>query len=315
MVAVNPPGHFLWEAEVIDAQIEDYAELCAQDAECGTRTDDLAASMRRVSGKMPDRWLFIPIDEGSVKLFTFIMFYESIQPPDAPLPLSGPAAVDMWLAADKGDTSGMALLSMSRNMVLPNLFVFGEFLSMGGSVDDFYDPAREYRTELDPQDSILGSPSSLFAWSMLPQWPSNFIPERYLQVQPTDVETLLISGSIDFSTPPQFATEELLPYLDNGEQVILEDFGHTATFWNSQSKARVHMLDTFFSVGEVDASHYTYQPMDFDVGLGLPELAKILLGIVLAVSVLLAVLVWSIVRRIQRRRTNKLAGPVMRPEE
>ena len=91
MVAVNPPGHFLWEAEVIDEQIEDYAQLCAQDAECGARTDDLAAAMRRVSERMPDRWLFIPIDEGSVKLFTFIMFYESIQPPGAPLPLSGPA--------------------------------------------------------------------------------------------------------------------------------------------------------------------------------------------------------------------------------
>jgi pimeloyl-ACP methyl ester carboxylesterase len=303
MAAVNPPGHFLWEADNIDAQIEDYSQLCARDTECSARTDDLVASMRHVTDNMPDHWLFIPIDKGSVKVLTFIMLMESIRPPGMPVPLFGPAAIDMWLAAEKGDASGMALASMSRNMFLPNIFVFGEFLSMGGSVNDFYDPARDYRTELNPPDSILGSPFSLFLWGMAHGWPINLIPEEYLQVQPTDVETLLVSGSIDFSTPPQFATEELLPHLGNGKQVILKDFGHTETFWNSQTDARAHMLKTFFSTGEVDASLYTYQPVNFDVGLGWPGLAKLLLGTVLAVIVLLVALVWFVVRRIRRRRT------------
>jgi hypothetical protein len=40
-----------------------------------------------------------------------------------PVPLSGPAAIDMWLAAEEGDASGMALLSMSRNLFLPDMFV------------------------------------------------------------------------------------------------------------------------------------------------------------------------------------------------
>jgi len=308
MIAVNPPGRFVWDAEVIDAQIEDYARLCAQDAECSARTDDLAESMRHVSDNMPDRWLFIPIDEGGVKLITFVMLMESIQPPGMPVPLFGPAAVDMWLAAEEGDASGLALASMSRNMFLPNLWVLGEFLSLGGSVDDYYDPARDYRTELDPPDSILGSPLSLFLWSMGPEWPTNFIPEEYLQVQPTDIETLLISGSIDFSTPPQFATEELLPHLGNGEQVILEDFGHTATFWNSQPEARVHMLNTFFDSGEVDASLYTYQPLDFDVGLGWPGLAKILVAVVVLVPILLLVLVWLIIRGVKRRKASQVSS-------
>jgi pimeloyl-ACP methyl ester carboxylesterase len=303
MLAVNPPGHFLWEAENIDAQIEDYAELCARDAECSARTVDLAASMRHVSDNMPDRWLFIPIDGGGVKALTFVMFMESIQPPGAPVPLSGPAAIDMWLAAEHGDASGMALVSLTRNMFLPNLFIFGEFLSKGGSVADFVNPARDYRTELDPPDSILGSPWSLFAWGMAHGWPNHLIPEKYFQVQPTDVETLLISGSIDFATPPQFATEELLPHLGNGEQVILKDLGHTETFWSSQPEARTHMLSTFFNTGEVDASLYTYQPVNFDAGLGWPGLAKALLGIVLAVIALLVALVWFVVRRVRRRRT------------
>ncbi|NIO72069.1 MAG: alpha/beta fold hydrolase [Anaerolineae bacterium] len=308
IVAVNPPGHFLWEPEDIDAQIEDYAELCARDTECRARTDDLAASMRHVSENMPDRWLFIPIDKGGVKALTFVMFMESIQPPGAPVPLSAPAAIDMWLAAEKGDASGMALLSIGRDLFLPNLWVFGDFLSKGGSVDDYYDPARDYRTELNPPDSILGSPWSLFIWGMLHGWPNTLIPEEYLQVQPTDVETLLISGSIDFSTPPQFATEELLPHLSNGEQVILKDFGHTETFWNSQPEARAHMLNTFFSTGEVDASLYTYQPVNFHAGLGWPGLAKILVAVVVLVPILLLVLVWLIIRGVKRRKASQVSS-------
>jgi pimeloyl-ACP methyl ester carboxylesterase len=285
MLAVNPPGHFLWEAEDIDSQIEHYGRLCAQDTECSARTDDLAASMRHVSENMPERWLFIPIDKGSVKLITFVMFMESVQLPG--IPISGPAAVDMWLAAAEGDPSGLALATMSRNLFLPNLWTWGEGLSLVASVDDFYDPTRDFLTELDRSDTILGSPFSLFHWSLLSKWPNNFIPAEYLQVQPTDVATLLISGSIDFSTAPQFSTNELLPRLSNGHQVILEDMGHTESFWNSQPQARAHLLNKFFDTGEVDDSQYTYQPLDFNVKLGWPVLAKRLLGIVVAGVILL----------------------------
>jgi pimeloyl-ACP methyl ester carboxylesterase len=307
MLAVNPPGHFVWDAKVIDEQIADYARLCAQDPECSARTDDLAASMRRLAEDMPDRWLFIPIDEDAIKLLTHVMLYESIQPPGMPVPLSGPAAVDMWLAAEAGDASGMALASLSRNMFLPTLWTWGEGLSLAASVDDYHDPARDYRSEFEAPDTILGSPVSLMLWSMGPEWPTHPIPQEYLQVQPSDVETLLIGGSIDFSTPPQFATEELLPYLSNGEQVILRDLGHTDSFWSSQPEARVHMLRTFFDTGQVDASLYTYQPLDFDVGLGWPALAKLLVAVMVLVPIVLLVLVWWIIRWAKRRRASQVS--------
>ena len=307
MLAVNPPGHFVWDAEVIDEQIEDYARLCAQDPECSARTDDLTVSMRRLSQNMPDRWLLFPIDEGVIKAITHVMFYESIQRPGMPVPLSGPAAVGMWLAAAGGDASGMALVSMSRNMFLPTLWTRGEALSLAASVNDYYDPAGDYRSEFEASDTILGSPVSLMLWSMGLEWPAYFIPQECLQVQPTDVETLLIGGSIDFSVPPQFATEELLPYLSHGEQVILKDFGHTASFWNSQPEAQAHMLNTFFDAGQVDASLYTYQPLDFDVGLGWPALAKLLVAVVVLVPILLLVSVWLIIRWVKWRRASRVS--------
>jgi hypothetical protein len=124
-------------------------------------------------------------------------------------------------------------------------------------------------------------------------------------LQPTEVETLLESGSLDFSTPPQGA-EELLPYLANGKRVLLEEFGHGNTFWNSQSKARLHLLTTFFDTGEVDDSLYTYQPLDFDVGSGWPGLAKNVLAIFIVVLIVLLAVVgftlWFIMRRVRHRK-------------
>jgi pimeloyl-ACP methyl ester carboxylesterase len=211
----------------------------------------------------------------------------------------------MWLAAEAGDASGMALASMSRNLFLPTLWTWGEGLSLASSVDDYNDPARDYRSEFEAPNTILGTPFSLILWSMGLEWPTHLIPEEYLQVQPTDVETLLISGSIDLSTPPRFATEELLPYLSNGEQVILKDFGHTSTFWNSQPEARARLLNTFFDTGQVDASLYTYQPLDLDARLGWPALAKLLVAVVVLVPVLLLVLVWLCIRWVRLRRPSR----------
>jgi hypothetical protein len=116
------------------------------------------------------------------------------------------------------------------------------------------------------------------------------------------VETLLVSGNIDATTPAQWATEELLPSLKNGQQVILSEFGHTDDVWGLQPEATVHLLTTFYDTGEVDESLFTYQPMDFDVGLGFPAMAKIVLAVVVLIIGGLVVLAWFIVRRVRRRK-------------
>ena len=304
ILAVKTPGHFVWDAEVIDVQIGDYSDLCARDAHCRDRTNNLVETMRHLSQEMPNRWLLAPIDSDTVKLFTFIMFQESIRPPGDPIGVYGPAAVDMWLAAAEGDASGMALASLARNIFLPNFFTWGHLLAMGGSSGEYSDPARDFQAEFDSPDSILGSPMSLLAWSMGKGWPANLIPEEYLQLRPTDVETLLQSGSVDFSTPP-LGADELMPYLGNGHRVLLEEFGHGNTFWNSQTEARTRLLTAFYDSGTVDDSLYNYQSLVFDVGGGWPGLAKTLMGIALLVIVFLITLVLFIVWLVRRRRIRQ----------
>ena len=84
------------------------------------------------------------------------------------------------------------------------------------------------------------------------------MPDEFREVQPTEVETLLVNGSIAYSTPSQFVAEELLPALNNGKQVILSEFGNFGDMWGFQPEATRHLLVTFFDTDEVDGSLFTY---------------------------------------------------------
>ena len=105
----------------------------------------------------------------------------------------------------------------------------------------------------------------------------------------SSVETLLIGGNLDFATPPQTATRELLPHLPNGHQVVLPGLGHTDDFWSYQPQAGAHLVNTFLDSGRVDASRYTPNRVDFDAGFPQTTLAKIVLAVLLGFGALTAV--------------------------
>lgn len=299
MIAVNPPGHFLWKAETIDEQFEYYAELCSQDADCSARTDDLAETMRDVARDMPARWLFMPINPGTVKLGSFFGMFNTTT-----APLSAPWVIDAWLSAAEGDASGLAMLSFMADMAFPAAFVWGETAATG-SPD--IPNALDYLAQTNLEDSIIGSPGSTWMMLGISGWPLNLPPEEYRQVQPSDVETLLVGGTVDFSTPAQFARDEVLPSLSNGQQVILSEFGHSDDVWNLQPEATAHLVTTFYDTGEADDSQFTHQPMDFNVGsVAFPEILKMALAAVVVVPLVLIALVWFIVRRMKRRKASQV---------
>jgi pimeloyl-ACP methyl ester carboxylesterase len=299
MIAVNPPGHFVWFPDVIDDQIEHYAALCAQDPECSSRTNDLAESMRRVSHNMPNRWLFFPIDRGAVMAATFGLLYHTT---------TASTVIDAWLAADDGDPSGFALLTLVAKWMFPSASVWGESASKAMSADYVYDPARDFQAEMNPPGSIIGSPTSMLGWAGAQGWPVKLIPESLRTVQPSDIDMLLVSGNIDFSTPARFATEELLPHLTNGRQVLLSEFGHTGDVWSLQPEATERLLTTYFATGTADSSLFRYQPMSFHVGLGLTGMAKLGVAAIVGVLLSLVAVVWLVVRRVRRRRDRKVTA-------
>ena len=300
MIAVNPPGHFLWKAEVIDEQLANYAGLCAQDAVCSARTEDLAETMREVARNMPERWLFVPIHPGTVKIGSFFGLFNT-----STKPLSAPWVVDAWLSAAEGDASGLAMISLFGDLVSPSSFVWGETAAVGASAD--LPVVLQYLSEANLEDTIMGTPGSTWMWGGMSAWPANMLPEEFRQVQPSEVETLLVSGAVDFAAPPQFARDELLPSLSHGQRVILPEFGHSEDVWQLQPEATARLVNSFFSTGVADASLFTYQPVPFDVGMiAFPEMLKIILVAPVMVLLGLAALVMFVLRRARRRKAREV---------
>jgi pimeloyl-ACP methyl ester carboxylesterase len=293
MIAVDTPGATIHDPQVVDELLEYYADLCAQDAECSARTDDLAETMRTVSHNMPKRWLFFPINAGLVKVATYNSLESTTE---------AAKTIDLWLAAAEGDPSGMAVSTFIGPLFSARSLIWGHNAALRASLGQ-YDPAWDYHAELNPPDSIMGSPASTLAYAEYSGWPASLIPEEYRQIQPSDVETLLVSGSIDFDTPMQFARDELLPSLRNGQHVIVSEYGH-GEFLDLQPEASERLLTSFYDTGLADDSLFTFQPVNFQVGIGYPAMAKLGLAAIVLVLVIVVAVIWFILRRVRRNRSS-----------
>ncbi len=192
MVSVNPPGHFVWEPEMVDAQLRYYADLWKKDPVAVSKSPDLVKTMQNVLKTLPQEWEGFRIDPGKVRIITFMQLMHRS---------SAAQVFDAYVAAEKGDYSGLAYLSVAYDKMIPNSSNWGERASKAVSAD--YDPKRDYEAEMDPAGSIIGSPVSKQDWGSFKKggWPIKPIPKEYRGLQYSDVETLLVNGSIDFATP------------------------------------------------------------------------------------------------------------------
>ena len=310
MIGVNPPGHFLWNPRTTDTQLAHLSRLCAQDTHCRQRTGDLAASMRQTASSLPDRWLFLPIKKGNVRLASFFGLFDSVAaPPNLPV------TVDSWLAAANGDPSGFWFLSVLSDLLFAPSFVWGEDAAMGladaGTVNDYF--AAHPREE---RDTILGNPGTTWIWGsgeLAKAWPAAPDATEYSQVRTSRTDTLLIGGTNDFTAPPQNATTELLPSLPNGHQVVLSELGHVPDFWAYQPEAGEKLINTYFDTGRVDQSGFTHATVNFTPGVSYPTLAKIALGALIGLALLTVVSLALMARRVRRRDGfGRVASAVLR---
>ena len=297
MISVNPPGHFVWEPRMIDAQLKHYATLWSRDSAMSRKSPDLYATMRTVLSSMPRNWLFLPVNPGKVKVATFgLLFHRN----------TAAMVFDAYVAAEQGDPSGLALMSLAYDYLVPSMSTWGDLASKATSAD--FDSARNYCLDMEPADLPLGSPMSTLLWGPLSycRWPTQELPGEFRKPHQSDVETLLLSGSVDFSTPPEFATKELLPYLKNGRQIILSEYGHVNDMWYSNIENTRLILTSFYRTGVPNASMISYMPMDFGVRWGFPKIAKLALGVVaFLVLALVALVVW-LTKRHRRLKARRL---------
>jgi pimeloyl-ACP methyl ester carboxylesterase len=307
MMSVNPPGHFLWDPATTNELIGRYSDYCAKDASCSKRTDDLAAL---ISGTdVPEHWFFLPIKDSSVPVASYFGLMETTS---ESAPLNGPMTLSSWLSAADDDASGFWFQSLLGDLAFPALGVWGDYAAVA-TIDA--QASRTYFSSGEQGDnSNLGYAATAFIWGggqLTDAWPAGPDDDEYDVVRPSNVETLLISGELDFATPPQAATEELLPSLPNGHQVVLPGFGHSTSIWTEQQAAGTRLINTFLSTGRVDDSLYEPQPVDFTPEVTQSALGKGIAGAMVGLAALTVLsILWMAVRR--KPRFGRKTSPILR---
>ena len=303
MIGVNPPGHFLWDAKTTGEQVRRYAALCSRDPSCPVH-GDLAAALHAAFRDVPSKWWFLPVRKGNVRAAAFFGLMNATT--DGGGPLSGPWTIDTMLAADRGDASGAWLLSTMAQLLFPRAQVWGEAAATART-DASY--ARRFFAANADRGSVIGSPGADLIWDrgrLADAWPATPDENEYARVRDSNVETLLIGGALDFATPPQWATHDLLPHLPNGHQVVLPGLGHTDDVWSYEPKASTHLIASFLDSGRVDTSLYTPSRVDFSPTFSHTKVAKIVLGVMLGLAGLTALsLLWLPLRARWGRRGRK----------
>jgi pimeloyl-ACP methyl ester carboxylesterase len=303
MLSVNTPGHLFWDPRTTDSQFGQYTELCRADAACAARTPDLAASVRDVATDVPDSWGPFTIKDTNVRVLSQYAMHHNGK---AQAPNSAPTVLDAYLDGDNGALWAMSVLG---DIALPDSLVWGEFASF--AMIDAPANQRYYGNGGDP-GSILGNASTDFLWAgpsgVASVWPDSPDNAEYRTMRPSDVETLVLSGELDFSTPSQFATDDLLPSLSRGKQVVLSGLGHTYDFWEHRPEASKHMLTTFYRTGQVDSSGFDPRPVAFDeVPMSMSTVARLLVGVALG-GALLGLAVLGLLARSAHRRPRFSPG-------
>jgi len=291
LIGVNTPGHFIWKPADFDKIIGHISELCAKDTVCSNRTIDFARTMYEVNHNMPKRWLFFNIDPDTVRFATHMLFFSN---------QTMPLAFDAYLAAGEGDPSGLAMLNLMAQMVPVTGMVYGESFSKGGTID-----LEKYGgiESVSLGNSIMGAPMSESLWPMAKEWPIELIPKELREFQETDVEMLLVNGTVDFSTPPG-AVDEAKPYFHKAQMVLLPEFSHTKDEMSLQPEAFERLITSYYDTGVADDLLYVYQPLSFEPSIRTTTIAKLLVA---AMIILPALVIWgvvSVVRRVHRRRNS-----------
>jgi pimeloyl-ACP methyl ester carboxylesterase len=253
---------------MIDRQIRYYGDLWKMDPQVVAKSPDIVKTMQNVLESLPQEWNGLKIYPFRVRYATNFML---VHTDDAV------RVFDAYLAAEQGDYSGLAFLSVAVYDALVTSPTWGDYFTTG-MVDVDFD--MDYEAMLNPPGLFFGSPAiGIFAAAKYLDRPFKYIhiPEKYRKLQEVDVETLMVNGSIDFACPVDNA-RELLPYLRNGELVVLAEMGHTGDVAGKQPEAFHHLVETYYLEGKVDDSKFEYEAVNFTPDVTLQQMAQQVFG-------------------------------------
>lgn len=261
--ASNISHHLVQGPQEIDKVINSYGELWKKDPQASARTPDIIRTIRNVLQTLPRYWKGIRIDADKTRICTYWQLYETE---------TAAKIFDTFVAAENGDYSGLAFLSYSYDKEMPGWNLLCDYFSKAISCG--LDTKRNLAEELDPPSSIVGSPSCklILGSSSRGAWPITPIPMAYRTLNSCKVETLIVMGNLDPSSPLDYV-REMMHCFKKGRLVILSKMGHMDPS-NLQPEAFNHLGELFYSTGKVDTSKFVYNHLNFTPEETFQSLAK-----------------------------------------
>jgi pimeloyl-ACP methyl ester carboxylesterase len=253
MLSADTPGHVVkLTPEIVDAVFRRYAESWRRCPPCVARSPDLLGTIRNVFREMEERG---SPDPDRVRTMAYLMSFDT-----------APAAIvfDAFVTAGTGDLRDLETLEVAFRRGFTGSMVWGDFFSKLISSWELQESPDDVEA-MDRSGSVLGSPLAEMVVGIRRHggWPMKSIPEEFRQPQTTDVDTLVVGGTMDISSPIRNVVDGLLPHLRNGKWVELAEFGHNEVMGQAQQEAYRHLVQSYLLDGIVDDSKYVYRPIDF----------------------------------------------------
>lgn len=148
----------------------------------------------------------------------------------------------------------------------------------------------------------MGSPMAEAVWPAFQEWPIELVSKDLREYQETDVEMLMVNGTVDVSTLPAWL-DEASTYFHKAQIVLLPEFGHSGDVQNLQPEALERLVTSYYDTGLADDSVFVYQPLSFEPSIRLTVIARLLVAGMFVLPALLILGVVLVVRRIRRRRS------------
>lgn len=238
MIGANPPGHFIWSPKKTEQILDKYDSIYkSQNKE--TNRIAIKEIMKSAFEKMPKKWSIFNLDADKIKAGTFSALYSK--------DMAGVVLEGYLKAVNKGDYSYLYLMQKMIDMGASDM-IFGEMASKAFSAD--YQEEVNYRKVLKDETTILGGNVSMLYWGIASAFKMKMIPEDYRKSKMVETKTLVISGDLDVSTPSDYARDELMPYLKNGEQLILKNMSHLDII--RKAFKTPSFLSKYYDTGEVE---------------------------------------------------------------
>ena len=269
MVATNPPGRFVWEPDLVDSALQAFG----------------ISNAPQVLADLPESWMGIDLDPARIGVSTFAMLYSTD---------SAGMVISAFKDAADGDYAGLAILSLTHDMMVSGLMNWGHLMTMAASVD--FDNTRDYNSDLKANAQSFGSPMARFIWTMITPDSISLLPADFRALKPINIPTLVIGGSLDISTPAVLAEQELMPYLTHGSLLRVANAGHYDLWKKPVRKVFAKYLFDGTKPTDFSLPEPSYDPGFFN----LSRIAKLVPVALLLTLLLSAFGIRFIVRKIKR---------------